>query len=92
MAERITKAGLTISVEKSKFCTKQLNYFGYIVTSDGIKPDPAKISAIMKYALPKCVKDVRRLLGMAGWYRRFIPNFAIITAPNRTIKKEKDKI
>lgn len=92
LSKRIRAAGLTISAEKSKFCSKQLNYLGYIVTDSGIKPDPEKISSIMEYATPKNVKDVRRLLGMAGWYRRFIENFAMVTAPlTELLKKNKGK-
>lgn len=92
LGERISKAGLTISVEKSRFCTKELNYLGYVVTKEGIRPDNKKIEAILNYPQPKNVRDVRRLLGMAGWYRRFIKNFAIITAPlSDLLKKSKTK-
>lgn len=78
LAERIKGAGLTISVTKSRFCMKSLKYLGYIISDDGIAPDVEKTSAISDYAIPKTVKDVRRLIGLAGWYRRFIPNFATI--------------
>lgn len=92
LSRRIKASGLTISAEKSKFCSKQLRYLGYIVAEDGIRPDPEKISSIMEYAKPKNVKDVRRLLGMAGWYRRFIENFAVVTAPlTELLKKNKGK-
>lgn len=93
LAHRITGAGLTISVSKSRFCMKSLKYLGYIVSEEGVKPDPEKISAIENYPAPKSVKDVRRLIGLTGWYRRFIPNFATITAPlTNLIKKNCTKI
>lgn len=93
LAERISAAGLTISVSKSRFCMRSLKYLGYIVNEEGIRPDPEKIAAIEGYPVPKSVKDVRRLIGLTGWYRRFIPNFATITAPiTELIKKNCAKI
>lgn len=93
LTERISAAGLTISVSKSRFCMRSLKYLGYIVNEEGISPDPEKISAIEGYPVPKSVKDVRRLIGLTGWYRRFIPNFATITAPiTGLIKKNCTKI
>lgn len=92
IAERIKKAGLTVSPTKSKFCAQQLHYLGYIVDHQGVRPDPDKISAMLNYPAPQSIKDVRRLLGLAGWYRRFIPNFSSITAPiSDLLKKSKSK-
>lgn len=88
LASRIADAGLTISVSKSRFCMKSIKYLGYIVSEDGLKPDPEKVSAISNYPQPTNTKDVRRLLGLAGWYRRFIPDFASITAPITALTKK----
>lgn len=88
LAMRIKTAGLTISVTKSRFCMKSLRYLGYIVGEAGISPDPEKTASIKDYVQPKNVKDIRRLLGLAGWYRRFIPNFAIVTAPLTQLLKK----
>lgn len=81
VASRLKVAGLTINVSKSSFCQQELRYLGFVVSEQGIKPDDDKIAPIQSYATPKNIKDLRRLLGMAGWYRRFIENFAEITAP-----------
>lgn len=81
LAKRITKAGLTISVEKSRFCMKVLKYLGYIVNAEGILPDPDKVQSILNYPIPKNIKDIRRLIGLTGWYRRFIPDYSTITSP-----------
>lgn len=81
VAQRLKAAGMTISVDKSKFCLKSLRYVGYLIDENGVRPDPEKIRAVLEYPAPKCVKDVRRLFGMASWYRRFIQDFASITAP-----------
>lgn len=67
---------------------KSLKYLGYIVGENGIHPDPEKTMSIHNYPAPQNVKDVRRLIGLAGWYRRFIPNFATITVPLTDMTKK----
>lgn len=90
IAARLKSAGLTISPTKSKFCMQRLKFVGHIIDGEGIKPDMSKIQPIVEYPPPTSVKDVRRLLGMVGWYRRFIPNFSSITAPiSELLKKNK---
>lgn len=92
IAQRIKDAGLTVSPTKSKFCARQLAYLGYIVDNAGVKPNPEKVSAMANFPVPKSVRDVRRLMGVANWYRRFIPEFASMTAPiSELLKKSRGK-
>lgn len=92
VAERLRKANLTISVEKSKFCQKSVKYLGFILSETGISVDAAKIQPILDYPTPKCVKDIRRLLGIAGFYQRFIENYSEILIPiSDLLKKLKGK-
>lgn len=92
IATRLSAAGLTISIDKSRFCMRSLKYLGYVVSEQGISPDVEKVASIANYPTPKNVKDVRRLLGVVGWYRRFIPQFATVTAPlTEMLKKSKTK-
>lgn len=90
VADLLAEAGLTINVAKSKFCFKELRYLGYIVGGGELKPDPAKIETITRFCFPKTAKQVRSFTGATGWYRRFIPNYAMIAAPIfDTLKKGK---
>lgn len=92
VARRLKSANLSISLAKSKFCLRQINYLGYIINQSGINVNPDKVSAIVNYPSPKNVRDVRRLLGMATWYSRFIPNFATVAAPiTELLKKSRMK-
>lgn len=91
IAERLREAGLTVSAEKSRFCMRTLTYVGYIVNEGGISADKSKISAIVEYPAPSNVRETRRLVGMASWYRRFIENFATIIAPITELIKSNSK-
>lgn len=92
VAERFRKAGLTINVQKSNFCQTKIKYLGYIVSDQGLSVDPAKITPIIDYPTPKSVKDVRRLLGLAGFYQKFIPQYSGITTPITDLLKKGKKI
>ena len=54
---------------------------GHVVSKDDIVVDPAKVKAIIGWARPTIVTEVRSLLGLAGYYKRFIKDFAKIVAP-----------
>lgn len=85
---RLREGGLKLIREKCEFCCKEIRYLGYLVNSHGLQPDPEKIKLILDYPQPKNLKQLRRLLGMASWYRRFIPNHATVIEPlNRLLKK-----
>lgn len=89
VAKRLNSANLTISATKCYFCMKRTSYVGYTISENGIEPNPERIKPILDMPSPSSLKSVRRLIGMAGWYRRFIPKFAEITAPiTETLKKE----
>lgn len=92
VAQRLRDAGLTINVAKSNFCFKEVNYLGYIVGEGCLKTDPKKTSAIEEFPTPKTKRQVRGFLGLAGWYRRFIADFATLAAPlSDCLKGEKFK-
>ena len=61
---------------------------GHIITQDGIAPDPQKIQKTKHYPVPTSADDVRSFLGLAGYYRRFIPNFGKV-AKSLTQKTQK---
>jgi hypothetical protein len=62
-------AGLKINAEKLTLCTLEIEYLGYILTRDGIKPQSIKVQAILAIQLPTNVKQLRHFLGMVKYYR-----------------------
>jgi Reverse transcriptase (RNA-dependent DNA polymerase) len=79
--DRLREAGLVISEEKCHFCKPELRYLGYIVDPLGLRPDPEKVQASVNIPPPKSIAEIRRFIGTASWYRRFVPNFSTVLAP-----------
>ena len=64
--QRLTSAGLTLNGEKCLFSVSQLHFCGYLIGKDGIRPDPAKVTALTEMPACKDVHNVRRFLGLAN--------------------------
>lgn len=79
--EKIREANLTIKLAKCRFAFEEAEILGHVLSSQGIKPQPNKIASIERLPPPSNVTEVKELLGMAGYYRKFVPTFAAVTAP-----------
>ncbi len=66
---RLRDAGLKVDVAKSSFCAHEIEYLGYILTREGIKPKPKKVQAILTLNPPNNVKELRHFLGLVQYYR-----------------------
>ncbi len=66
---RLRDAGLKVNEAKSLFCTHEIEYLGYILTWEGIKPQLKKVQGIHALNLPNNVKELRHFLGMAQYYQ-----------------------
>ena len=66
---RLLQANLRVNAAKSNFGCDEVEYLGYILNRDGIKPNPAKVSAILAIQPPNSVKSLRAFLGMVQHYR-----------------------
>jgi len=62
---RLRDAGLKVNAAKSSFCTHEIEYLGYILTREGIKPQPKKVQAVLALKPPTNVKELRHFLGNA---------------------------
>jgi len=73
---RFRKYGLQLKWEKCHWARSSIPLLGHVISRHGIAPDPAKVEAMQQYDVPRTVRQVRRFLGAAGFYRAFIPDFA----------------
>ncbi|XP_068235246.1 uncharacterized protein [Palaemon carinicauda] len=78
---RLKQHGLTINLAKSNFCKGQVSYLGHRVGSGKVLPHDANISAITSYPVPTTKQELKRFLGMVGYYSKFSPNFSPFTGP-----------
>ena len=94
--DRLIKAKLKLNPNKCVFAADEVQYLGYIVTTEGIKPDPDKIKAINEIKFPKNPKEMIRFLGGVNFYRDFIKKFSftasILYKMSQSIQKFKAKL
>ena len=86
--ERLKEAGLKVNASKSTFCTNKIEYLGYWITREGVKPLEKKVQAILNLEPPKTVKQTRSLLGIVQYYRDIWEKRSHILAPLTELTKE----
>jgi len=85
---RIQTAKLTLNNQKCKFAMQRLEHLGHVISRDGIQPNPVKVAAVQGILPPTSIKELQHFLGMTGWFRRFIKDYATIAAPLYNLTKK----
>jgi hypothetical protein len=85
---RIRRAELRLKPKKCKFAQTSVEYLGHVVSAAGVQTDPKKIQAVRQYPVPVDVKALRSFLGLASYYRRFVPSFAKVAGPLHALTKK----
>ena len=86
--ERAKERNLKLNPDKLTVGVQEVEYFGHLVTSEGLKPDPAKVKAIIDMPPPKDKKELHTILGMITYLAKFAPSLSEMTKPMRDILKE----
>ena len=89
--DRLKEVNLKLSPDKCNFMSSQVTFLGHVLTAEGLKTDPEKISAVKNFPIPKTVTDVRSFLGLAGFYRKYVKNFSLIARPLHKLFDLEDK-
>lgn len=79
--EVLRKHQLYAKLSKCDFLKTEVDFLGHVVTPEGIKMDPKKLTAIQDWPQPTNLKEVQSFLGLVNYYRRFIRNHAELCAP-----------
>ena len=79
---------LRLKLTKCYFAKPELDYLGFVISKEGLKPSEQKVAAIRSLRPPTTVKQVRSFIGMTTWYRQFIPNFAKCAEPLINLTKK----
>ncbi|XP_027915650.1 uncharacterized protein LOC114175090 [Vigna unguiculata] len=68
-------------LSKHEFWLEEVQFLGHVISAQGIAVDPTKIEAVVKWETPQTVTEVRSLLGLVGYYRRFVEGFSKMVSP-----------
>lgn len=86
--DRIAKSGLKLNKQKCHFRKKEVNFFGHVISAEGIMPDPEKVKAITEMSPPNDLTELRTLCGMMNYLSRFVSNLATILKPVTDLMKK----
>ena len=86
--QRFRDHGLRVKVSKCSFGADNVIYLGHSISSNGVHTDPAKIKAVQGLTYPTNLEQLRSFLGLAGYYRKFIPTFASVASPLTELTKK----
>ena len=85
---RLEQAGMQVNLDKSKLCSKTVEFLGFELTPTGHRPTWKRIEAILKIATPRNIKKVRGFIGAINFIKNHIPNHAKILRPITELTKK----
>jgi len=88
---RLEENDLYVKPEKCVWKARKIGFLGVVIGSNGIEMEEGKVEGVLSWPVPKTVKDVRKFLGLANYYRRFIKDFAQVARPMNVLTRKDEK-
>ena len=85
---KLQDAGLTVKPKKCQFATACCTYLGHVVGNGDVCPKQSKLQAVEQFPVPSTKRQVRAFLGLTGYYRKFILDYATVAAPPTDLTKK----
>ncbi|CAG8791241.1 23032_t:CDS:2, partial [Dentiscutata erythropus] len=79
--EKLKAVGLKLNYDKCAFFQLYLHFLGHIIRREGVRPNNSKVEKVQNFPAPVNLRQLCRFIGLASYYRKFIPNFASIARP-----------
>jgi hypothetical protein len=89
--QRLRDHKLYAKFSKFEFWLDSVKVLGHTISNEGISVDPSKVQEVMDWKPPKFVHQIRSFFGLAGYYRRFVPDFSRIAKPMTELLKKRVK-
>lgn len=83
--------GLQFNWGKCKFLQTKVEFLGHVIENNTVRPIERKIEPVLKFPQPTNTKQMQSFLGLAGYFRKYIPNYAIIARPLSELLKANEK-
>jgi RNase H-like domain found in reverse transcriptase/Integrase zinc binding domain/Integrase core domain len=77
----LKEAGLKAKISKCQFAQTSVTFLGHIISADGVRPNPEKVKSIVDFPSPKNADEIKVVLGMFGYYRKYIKNYGDVAHP-----------
>jgi len=85
---RLEENDLYVNPEKCIWKVRKIGFLGVVIGPNGIEMEKKKVDRVLSWPEPKNMKDVRKFLGLANYYKRFIKNFAQVVRPMNVLTKK----
>jgi len=89
--KRLEENDLYVKPEKCSWKTSKVNFLGVIMGQGKIEMEEEKVEGVLNWLVPKMVRNVRKLLGLANYYRQFIKNFVTLAKPLNVLTRKEEK-
>jgi hypothetical protein len=86
--DRMRRYNMKLQPDKCEFMRKEVSYLRHVLGQNGMWPDEKRIEAVQNFPEPRTTRELKSFLGLAGYYRRLIPNFSKIAKPLTELLKK----
>jgi len=88
---RLEKNDLYVKPKKCMWKVRKIGFLGVVIKPNGIEMEKGKVEGVLGWPVPKTVKDIRKFLGLANYYRRFIKDFAQVARLMNMLTRKDEK-